>query len=86
MKSVKPGRGPSGMKFIGSVFAIVFGIFWTIMAARMGAPAFFPIFGVIFIIMGIVQAAYNYKNATDKNRIIMQNRCISDPPERSRTE
>lgn len=42
MKSVKPGRGPSGMKFIGSVFAIVFGIFWTIMAARMGAPAFSP--------------------------------------------
>ena len=34
----------------------------------MGAPAFFPIFGVIFIIMGIVQAAYNYKNATGKNR------------------
>ena len=68
MKSVKPGRGPSGMKFIGSVFAIVFGIFWTIMAARMGAPAFFPIFGVIFIIMGIVQAAYNYRNATGKNR------------------
>ena len=68
MKSVKPGRGPSGMKFIGSVFAIEFGIFWTIMAARMGAPAFFPIFGVIFIIMGIVQAAYNYRNATGKNR------------------
>ena len=38
------------------------------MAASMGAPAFFPIFGVIFIIMGIVQAAYNYKNATGKNR------------------
>ena len=56
------------MKFIGSVFSIVFGIFWTIMAARMGAPAFFPIFGVIFIIMGIVQAAYNYRNATGKNR------------------
>lgn len=56
------------MKFIGSVFSIVFGIFWTIMAARMGAPAFFPIFGVIFIIMGIVQAVYNYKNATGKNR------------------
>ena len=42
MKSVKPGRGPSGMNFIGSVIAIVFGIFWTIMAARMGAPAFSP--------------------------------------------
>ena len=68
MKSIKPGRGPSGLGFIGSVFGIIFGIFWTIMAASMGAPAFFPIFGVIFIIMGIVQAVYNYKNATGKNR------------------
>ena len=52
MKSIKPGRGPSGLGFIGSVFAVIFGIVWTIMAARMGAPA----------------AAYNYKNATGKNR------------------
>ena len=37
MKSVKPGRGPSGLGFIGSVFGIIFGIFWTIMAASMGA-------------------------------------------------
>ena len=34
----------------------------------MGAPAFFPIFGVLFIIIGIVQAVYNFKNATGKNR------------------
>lgn len=68
MKSIKPGRGPSGMGFIGSIFAIIFGIFWTIMASSMGAPAFFPIFGVMFIIMGIIQAVYNYKNATGKNR------------------
>ena len=37
MKSIKPGRGPSGLSFIGSVFGIIFGIFWTIMAASMGA-------------------------------------------------
>ena len=57
MKSIKPGRGPSGLGFIGSVFGIIFGIFWTIMAARLGAPALIPILGVIFIIMCIVQAA-----------------------------
>ena len=52
MKSIKPGRGPSAMGAMGSVVAIIFGIFWTIMAASMGAPLFFPIFGVIFILIG----------------------------------
>lgn len=68
MKSVKPGRGPSAMGAMGSVIAVVFGIFWTIMAASMGAPAFFPIFGVLFIIVGVVQAIYHFKNATGENR------------------
>ena len=68
MKSIKPGRGPSAMGFIGSIAAVIFGIFWTITAASMGAPMFFPFFGVIFVIVGIVQALYNYKNATGSNR------------------
>lgn len=56
------------MGFIGSVVVVIFGIFWTVMAASMGAPAFFPIFGVLFVILGIMQAVYNYRNATGKNR------------------
>ena len=64
MKSIKPGRGPSAMGAMGSIIAVIFGIFWTIAAASMGAPFFFPLFGVLFIIMGIVQAVYNFKNAT----------------------
>lgn len=68
MKSVKPGRGPSAMGAMGSIIAVVFGIFWTIMAASMGAPIFFPIFGVLFIIVGVVQAIYHFKNATGENR------------------
>lgn len=68
MKSVKPGRGPSAMGAMGSVIAVIFGIFWTIMAASLGAPIFFPIFGVLFIIIGIVQAVYHFKNATGENR------------------
>ena len=46
MKSVKPGRGPSAMGAMGSVIAVIFGIFWTIAAASMGAPGIFPLFGV----------------------------------------
>lgn len=75
MKSIKPGRGPSGMNFIGSIVAIIFGLFWTIMAVNITANspfgmvgAIFPLFGVIFIIVGIIQAVYNYKNATGKDR------------------
>ena len=68
MKSVKPGRGPSAMGAVGSVIAVIFGIFWTITAASMGAPFFFPLFGVLFIILGIVQAVYHFKNATGENR------------------
>ena len=68
MKSIKPGRGPSFMSGIGAIAAIIFGIFWTIMAAAMHAPVFFPIFGVIFILLGIAQAVYSFKNATGKNR------------------
>ena len=68
MKSVKPGRGPSAMGAMGSVITVVFGIFWTIMAAAMGAPFFFPLFGVLFIVMGVVQAVYHFKNAAGKER------------------
>lgn len=68
MKSIKPGRGPSAMNAAGSVIAIIFGIFWTASAASMGAPGFFPLFGVLFIIMGIIQAAYHFKNTTSENR------------------
>lgn len=68
MRSIKPGRGPSAMGGIGSIFAAIFGVFWTISAATMGAPVFFVLFGVVFVAMGIIQAVYQFKNATGKNR------------------
>lgn len=68
MKSIKPGRGPSMMGAAGSICAALFGIIWTLAAASMGAPFFFPLFGLVFIGMGIVSAVYNFKNATGENR------------------
>ena len=68
MKSIKRGRGPSAMGGIGSIFAAVFGVFWTVMAASMGAPLIFCLFGVLFILMAAVQAAYNWKNALSEDR------------------
>ena len=56
------------MGALGSVIAVVFGIFWTVSVASMGAPISFSIFGVLFVIVGIVQAVYNFKNAAGKKR------------------
>nr|WP_315021485.1 zinc ribbon domain-containing protein [uncultured Aminipila sp.] len=68
MKSIKPGRGPSMMGGFGSIAAGIFGVFWTVCAVSMMAPWYFAIFGVIFVCIAIVQAIYNFKNATSKNR------------------
>ncbi|BCB96035.1 hypothetical protein JZK55_09570 [Dissulfurispira thermophila] len=69
MKQVKPGRVPSLMEFIGSIIAILFGIFWTIGAISLEAPFVFPLFGFVFIIAGIGMAVYHYNNAFGKRRI-----------------
>ena len=68
MKSVKPGRGPSMMSGVGSVAGILFGIIWTIAAVSMGAPVFFPLFGLVFIGIGVVQAVYHFRNAAGERR------------------
>ena len=68
MKSIKPGRGPSMMGAVSALFASLFGVVWTIMTVKMGAPIFFPLFGILFIGLGLVQAWYNFHNATGENR------------------
>lgn len=39
---------------IGAIIALVFGIFWIGLAVSKGAPAFFPLFGLIFIAAALV--------------------------------
>lgn len=68
MRSVKPGRGPSFMGGLGGIFAGVFGVFWTITAYSMGAPTFFCLFGVLFIVIALANAVYSFLNAGRKNR------------------
>lgn len=67
MKSIKPGRGPSMMGGIVSIAIGIFGVIWTIGAASIGG-GLFALFGVVFVIIAIVQAVYHFKNATNKNR------------------
>jgi hypothetical protein len=42
------------------VIVIAFGIFWTVKASAMGAPGFFPLFGLVFIgfaLFGMISGA-----------------------------
>jgi hypothetical protein len=78
MYSIKPGRGPSRMSAIGGIAAVLFGIFWTVMAFKITDDApfplvhvFFPLFGVVFVIMGIIGVIYNISNATRRDRFSM---------------
>lgn len=68
MKSVKPGRAPSFMSGVGTIIVGVFGVFWTIFARSIGAPGIFTAFGVLFVVLALVMAVYNFANATGKNR------------------
>ena len=67
MKSIKPGRGPSFMGGIIGIAVALFGVFWTVMTIVMEAWFMTP-FGLIFIVIAIINTVYNFKNATGKNR------------------
>jgi len=83
MYSVKPGRGPSAFGVVGAVVAVAFGIFWTIMASRIGAPTFFVLFGVVFVLIAVARGIYDLFNAVSPNRAseydIVRTSAESDP-------
>ena len=56
------------MSAVSSAVAVIFGVFWTVMTVQMGAPFFFPLFGLCFIGLGVMQVIYHTRNATRKNR------------------
>ncbi|MFH0992867.1 MAG: zinc ribbon domain-containing protein [bacterium] len=81
MKRIKPGRGISQLGYQGSMYAVFFGILWTVIALVIGISfatqvggvfvivAFvFPLFGVLFISLAWKQAKFNKHNATSKDR------------------
>lgn len=68
MKSIKPGRGPSLMGGVVSLLVGLGGVFWVLAAASSGAPLFFCLFGVIFIVIAVIQGVYQLYNAKKRNR------------------
>ena len=76
MRSVKPGRGPSAMGAVGSAAAILFGLFWTVMAYQLTRDSpfpmvgtFFPLFGAVFVLVGIASLLYHLYNTAAPNRL-----------------
>ena len=69
MYSIKPGRGPSLMGGIGGIIAGVFGVIWIGVAISMGASGVFVLFGVVFVMVAIGGAIYNFYNAASRNRM-----------------
>lgn len=61
------------MGAFGSLISVGFGIIWTVLAFGMtgdvGFPVnLFPLFGILFIVAGIGQFLFNFKNTTSENR------------------
>jgi hypothetical protein len=76
MRSLKPGRGPSAKAAAGSALAIMFGIIWTVMAYSLtrNVPfpmvgTVFPLFGVLSVVMGVINLGYHLYNASQRNRL-----------------
>jgi hypothetical protein len=57
------------MRGVGGIVAAVFGVIWTVGAMSMGAPPFFALFGLLFVVMAIAGVVYNFYNATSRNRM-----------------
>lgn len=49
---------------VGGLLAAAFGVFWVGMTLSMGAPGFFPVFGVIFIAVAIFGAVRGASKAS----------------------
>jgi len=69
MYRIKPGRGPSLLGGFGGIAMAIFGLIWIGVASSMGAPGFFVLFGVVFVIMAIGMTVYHFVNATSRNRM-----------------
>jgi len=64
------------MGAVGSIVGIIFGIFWTLMAFAITKDApfplvhvIFPLFGLLFIGIGVANLIYNVTNATRETRM-----------------
>ena len=60
-----PGRAGA---LIGAVIVVVFGIFWIGSAASMGAPGFFPLFGLLVVAVALFAGVAQFMKAGEYER------------------
>lgn len=61
MKSIRPGRGHSKDTIAGSVIMTLFGVFWCIVAAKIGGGFMVP-FGLLFIGLAVYNGVRGFHN------------------------
>jgi LSD1 subclass zinc finger protein len=66
--STLPSGGGAIVAVIAGVVAVLFGVVWTNMASSMGAPGWFPFFGLIFIMAALVGVASNVMKSSSYSR------------------
>ncbi len=57
-----PNKGAS---LITGFIVTIGGMMWTILAANMGAPVFFPIFGLLCVLLGLGISIYSFLKADE---------------------
>lgn len=67
MKQIRRGKGPSAMGGVMSLVVAAFGVVWTLLTLRMGA-GFMALFGVFFVVFAVMQAVYQFANASGKRQ------------------
>ena len=67
MKSIKPGRGPSMMGGVTSIFVALIGVLFTVVTAA-GEVYFLSLCGVFFTVIAVWNALRSFRNATSENR------------------
>jgi|GEM_PF-7091069 len=58
-----PTKGASVAGIFAGIFAAGFGVFWLVGASSAGAPPFFILFGMIFILVALVTIGIHVHNA-----------------------
>lgn len=77
--SIKQGRGPSFMGGVAALVVAVIGVIWVMVASWLarqvppgmspgGIASFFPVVGVLFIVLAVASAIYEFRNAFARER------------------
>jgi hypothetical protein len=67
--SFEPNRNSSAPGVVVGIGVVLFGLFWIGMAARMGAPPFMLIFGVVFVVVALSKSVFAGRNLNSSTRI-----------------